>query len=398
MFLANSEGMRSLRRAGAQIESAAPALFLAIFLAFLSLLFAINAQASFAESNTPAPAGEETQPTAGGANATEAGTSPPATTTAPNAPNAGMNASSGGSGEGQSGGTAGEGPQEPTPGPPTSPDTGGAASTPQAPAPVPGGPVGGSGAQATIPPSSPPLASRSLSPQASAAGPVATGEGSTPASGAGAMTEQATPSSSAGAGAGAIMLERASHAEIIAGSWPALVPGDQPETVALADLQTFVGQFESLLRASRALSGAEVLAPEATRAAAQVLALVSVISSPPSLSPAARGPLPAAGDWSEVSSAIASAERSSEVSSRSRSQRLGAAARTSGAPELARPAMPSLAGAALGGGAPGLAAPAAALLLLAAACLLATRSLGRLPMDPLAWKSTLLCVRLERPG
>jgi len=198
------------------------------------------------------------------------------------------------------------------------------------------------------------------------------------------------------------MLERASHAEVITRSWPALVPGDQPETAALADLQGFVVQFELLVGASRGLS-AEVLAPEATSTAAQELALVSVISSPSSLSPGVRGPLPPVGDWSDVSSTIASAERSSEVSSRNRSTHLGAARHTSRAPELAARAMgagslPSLAGAALGGGAPGLAAPAAALLVIAAACLLGTRSLGRLPMDPLAWKSTLLSVRLERPG
>jgi hypothetical protein len=57
----------------------------------------------------------------------------------------------------------------------------------------------------------------------------------------------------------------------------------------------------------------------------------------------------------------------------------------------------SLAGGALGGGATGLAAPAA-LLVVAAACLLATRSQGRLNVDPLPWRSVLLSSRLERPG
>lgn len=370
---------KSLRGcAGAHIVSAAPTVFLAIFLAAVALLFAIRAEASFAESNTPPAAGGGTQSAQGVASTAEADSSPSVLRTV-------TSAAAAGSGEAGSGGTAAVEPQKPRPGSQTSGTTGGASSTQQALAP-------GSSGPASAP-----------SGQASAPGPVATSEQSTTAAtGVAAMTEQSTSSSSVVAGAGAIMLERASHAEVITSSRPALVPGYPPETAALADLQGFVVQFELLMRASRALS-AEVLASEATRAAAQELQLVSVISSPSNLSPGVPGPLPRAGDWSDVPSAIGSAERSSEASSSNRSERLGAVSHTSSAPELAAPAtgaglLPSLAGAACGGGAPGLAVPAAALLEVAAACLLVTRSLGRLPMDSLAWKSTLLSVRLERPG
>jgi hypothetical protein len=107
----------------------------------------------------------------------------------------------------------------------------------------------------------------------------------------------------------------------------------------------------------------------------------------------------------DASTTVAAAERSLSDISPARSDRFGAARRTSPGIPAESTALPtgvplsSLAGATLGGGAAtGLTAPAAALLVVAAACLLATRSQGRLNMDPLPWRSVLLSSRLGRPG
>ena len=133
----------------------------------------------------------------------------------------------------------------------------------------------------------------------------------------------------------------------------------------------------------------------------QALALISVISTPsalPESAPESRSAL--AGIRPGVSTTIAPPQRPVLGSPRGHSERLGAARHASrGAPVEPRAfpwgVGPSLAGAAVGGGATGLAAPAAALLVIAAACLLATRSRGRLSMDPLPWKSALLSLRLS---
>lgn len=241
--------------------------------------------------------------------------------------------------------------------------------------------------------SAPAIASPPAPPPSAASGAVSTGQA------------PASTAASVEASAATMMLERQRHAAAITGAWPAASTRQQPQPAAglAIELRSVISQFESL--AHDTPNGIAVpAAPEIDRARTEQLALVSVILSPSPLPEATAEPRSALnGAGLLASSTIAPPQRPSLGLSRGHSDRLAAARRAS-RDTPAEPAAlpsgvgPSLAGAALGGGATGLAAPAAALLVVAAACLLATRSRARLRMDPLPWKSALLSLRLERPG
>ena len=201
------------------------------------------------------------------------------------------------------------------------------------------------------------------------------------------------------ANAAAIMLERQLHAEAITTAWPVATAREQPQAAELAtELQSVISQFESLARDNPAGIAAQA-GPELARARTQELALVSVILSPSPLPAAAAGPRSAlAGAWPDASTTVAPAGRSVLGVSPARSDRFGAARRTAPGPSAESETVPTGVGSSLVGGATGLAAPAAALFVVAAACLLATRSRRRLSRDPFPWESVLLSLRLERPG
>ena len=78
------------------------------------------------------------------------------------------------------------------------------------------------------------------------------------------------------------------------------------------------------------------------------------------------------------------------------SEHAGASARLE-VVRVSRSPLPASSGSSAGGGA-GATGPAEALLAVALLCMLATVSPRRLKLDPLSWKSTLLSLRLERPG
>jgi hypothetical protein len=215
------------------------------------------------------------------------------------------------------------------------------------------------------------------------------------------------------------MLARQAQAEVTAASWMPLAPGRPADSAIEPELQSLIAGFESQARTNSPV-GSDAPAPQLARADTRQLQLVSVISPPapaPQAAPgtglALAGGTPAgtprsAGGWSApaVPQRIAEAWSESVASSIARLQAarrpLRSASRDAsaepGASPTAQGSLPSGAGTASSGGATGLAAPAAALLVVAAACLLATRLLGRRPTDPPLWRSTLLCLRLERPG
>jgi hypothetical protein len=210
--------------------------------------------------------------------------------------------------------------------------------------------------------------------------------------------------------AGAIVLERGAEAQAITTVPPPLSPREQPQTAALApDLQRWVAQFELLARDSTAVSAAAA-APALARAATRELALESVaLSAPPQMAGAPRPPAAAVRSRPDAWIAAAPAEGSGYDAAQSSFARLDtlkgalhhpalrAQAESGTSPTVAE-SLPSTTGAAFGNGGTGLAAPAAALLVVAALCLLGTRLPGRLAEDRLAWKSALFSLRLERPG
>jgi hypothetical protein len=246
------------------------------------------------------------------------------------------------------------------------------------------------------------------SPAAASPPVIISGPAPPPSGASGAVATAQVPTSTAptvDATAAAIMLERERRAEAITTAWPAATAREQPQAAALAtELRSVISQFESLARDTPAGIAAPA-SPELARARARVQALVSVILSPSPLPDAAAGPRSTlTGARADASTTVAPAEPSVLGVSPARSDRFGAARHGSSGTPAESAAAPtgvgsqtSLAGGALGGGATGLTAPAA-LLVVAAACLLATRSRGRLSMDPLPWKSALLSSRLERPG
>jgi hypothetical protein len=200
------------------------------------------------------------------------------------------------------------------------------------------------------------------------------------------------------------MLARKRHAEAIATGWPAPLAGEQPQAaVVVPALEALMTQLQSLASANPPASAAT--APSLAHATSRELALVSLLSVISATLPASSGAsqqrLAFGEDSAHAVSAKASAEALGEGVARNLSAVLTGVKRTSARASSALPASPTLAGspaAVAAGGATGQVAPAAALIVLAAACALATRLLGRLAMDPLAWRSALLSLRLERPG
>jgi hypothetical protein len=179
------------------------------------------------------------------------------------------------------------------------------------------------------------------------------------------------------------------------------------EDVALSlfvpDLQRFIAQFQSLARDITAASAAAAPSKVAG-AAAQELALILTAANTPATNALADGLLLRAGDGSAAGlSALAFARRLAVLSAAARIGETRALQRTSVAtPTATSPTvaswLPSAAGAALGSGMTGAAVPAAALLAVAAVCLLGTWLPRRLADNGLACKSALLNLRLERPG
>jgi hypothetical protein len=246
-------------------------------------------------------------------------------------------------------------------------------------------------------------------PPAATSAPVIGSPAPPPPAASGAFNPALAPSSTAAtveATVAAIMLERQRRAQGITTAWPAVSASEQPQATAPAsELQSVISQFESLARDTPAAIAAPTGAAFAL-ARTQEMRLISLILSASPLPTSAVGPrstLDSAG--LDASFTVAAAERSLPGVLPARSDRFGAARRTSPDAPARAAVLPtsgeplsSLAGGALGGGATGLGAPAAALLVVAAACLLATRSQDRRNMDPLPWRSVLLSSRLERPG
>jgi hypothetical protein len=206
------------------------------------------------------------------------------------------------------------------------------------------------------------------------------------------------------------LLQAERQAEAITTSWPAPASAEQPPAIKLTrDLQELIAQFESFARDSHGASpGAAADISAATTRQEQLP--VTIVGDSPAPPPDALGPggvpAPPAPDAVRTSPAVL-AWAADSVGDRldplatvrpilHRSATGSSAAW--GANPTVSSSSPSGAGAALGGGANGLTAPGAALLVMAAACLLATRLLGRRTTDPTLWRSALLNLRLERPG
>jgi hypothetical protein len=220
-----------------------------------------------------------------------------------------------------------------------------------------------------------------------------------------AITQFASTHPAVAASSGAIMLERQGQAETLTASWLPLTPREQQGTaIALTpNLRIVIAQFQSLARDNPTL-GAGAVPPQLAGASTQELGSVLLrwplsTAAGPGTRSVALGDLSgvwrarASNELSAGAASIASSERFAPVRRALRHASVGTAAESGTISGLI-----SGAGAALGGGATGLAAPAAALLALAAACMLATVMLGQLALDPFVWKSTLLSLRLERPG
>jgi hypothetical protein len=204
--------------------------------------------------------------------------------------------------------------------------------------------------------------------------------------------------------AAAIMLERKRHAEAIATGWPAPLAGEQPQaTVVVPALEALMAQLQSLAHPNPpASAGAARSLAHATSHELALVSLLSVISATLPASAGASQPRVALGDGSALTgSAAAPPERLSHGVWNAPSGALNEVNRASAGASSALATSPTLVGSpspVAAGGATGSVPPAAALIVLAAACVLATRRLGRLAMDPLAWQSVLLNLRLERPG
>jgi hypothetical protein len=355
-----------------------------MFLASVAMTFATRAEASVPGDEVPSLAGVAMQTTQlAGTVSTDAGPSTAVTTTSTGAAPT-MQESSTGTVR-----SAAISPQTSSPGPPTTPGVANDATT-----------VLQQASNGALEAQSAPPAAPSV--------PVIVWPAPPPPGGSGALNPAQLPSSTAAtidANAAAMMLERQRRAQAITTSWPAATAGEQPQAaVPTSELQNVISQFESLARDTPAGITAPTGA-ELALARTQEMTLVSLILSASPLPAAAAGPRSALNSArSDASTTVAAAERSLPGVSPARSDRVGAARRTSSGPPAESAVPPtgvgplsSLAGGALGGGATGLAAPAA-LLVVAAACLLATRSQGRLNVDPLPSRSVLLSSRLERPG
>jgi hypothetical protein len=202
------------------------------------------------------------------------------------------------------------------------------------------------------------------------------------------------------------MVASQDEVQSITASWPSPIYAEQRVAAALMpSVEASVAQFQALVRDD---AGLRETAAKLTRAANSEL--VSVISSPPPPFAGGVAPEPPPGvGRPDVRRVTAAAERAGPAFSSARYVRsiepkraLRRTAIRSSVEPAANPtpsdSLPSGTGSAVGGGISGLAAPAAALLVVAAACLLATRLLGRRNTDSLLWRSTLLSLRLERPG
>jgi hypothetical protein len=208
----------------------------------------------------------------------------------------------------------------------------------------------------------------------------------------------------AAASPAANMLARKRHAEAIATGWPAPLAGEQPQAaVVVPALEALMTELQSLAGANpSATAGAE---PSLAHATSRELALVSLLSAIsatlPASSSASQPRVAFAEDSAHAVLANAPAKELGEGVSRNLSAVLNGVKGISARASSALQASPTLAGSpppVAAGGATGQVAPAAALIVLAAACALATRLVGRLATDPLAWQSALLSLRLERPG
>jgi hypothetical protein len=211
------------------------------------------------------------------------------------------------------------------------------------------------------------------------------------------------------------MLEREREAETISASWPSSVSDEEPAAAELAqDLQNFIGQYQSLSHDSRPVSPGDSravspapAAPELAPSSVQEEVSTMLVGSPvPTPDRVDTGGAPAPTN-AAVSGAISrvisdpdgAATRFEPLAAIRRAlQRAPLRSAESGTNLTVSSSLPSGAGTALGSGGGGLTAPSAALLVVAIACLLATRLLGRPAMRSLAWRSALLSLRLERPG
>ena len=210
------------------------------------------------------------------------------------------------------------------------------------------------------------------------------------------------------------MLEREHEAETISTSWPSPMSAEEPAAAELAqDLQNFIGQYQSLVRDRRPASQGDSrsASPHAATAetappAVQEEVTLTLTGTPlPSPDRNTAGGVPAAPsaeNWGAISRAIS---ESSAVASgldpladmRRVLHRTPLRSVQSGTNLTVSTSLPSGAGSALGSSG-GSGVPSAAVLVLAIACLLATRLLGRRTTDPPLWWSAVLNLRLERPG
>jgi hypothetical protein len=206
--------------------------------------------------------------------------------------------------------------------------------------------------------------------------------------------------------AAATASERERQAESALRLWAWSAPWREGAALTLfaPDLQRFIAEFESLARDITLNSAAEAPA-KAAGAAAQELALVLTGANTPAVGDSSQGtPASARSGSSAALGSLTYAQRLAALASGASlddalhgTQKTSVATSTAASPTVAG-WLPSAAGAAFGSGMTGAAAPAAALLAVAAVCLLGTWLPRRLADDGLACKSALLNMRLERPG
>ena len=220
--------------------------------------------------------------------------------------------------------------------------------------------------------------------------------------------------SPAGADPATATLERAREAETISASWPSPLSDEEPAAAELAqDLQNFIGQYRSLVRDRRPASQGDSrsasphaataeTAPPAVQEEVTLTLTGTPLPSPDRNTADGVPAAPSAENWGAISRAIS---ESSAVASRldplagmrrvlHRTPLRGV---QSGTNLTVSTSLPSGAGSVLGSSG-GSGVPSAAVLVLAIACLLATRLLGRRTTDPPLWRSAMLSLRLERPG
>lgn len=221
-----------------------------------------------------------------------------------------------------------------------------------------------------------------------------------------ASTRLASTDASSAASAAKIMLARDRHARAITRLWPSLTPSQAPVGASLTPvLRRLVTQFQSLSRDSTAV-GAPATAPGLARAATSELESLLASAAPHAAITRTGSALahhlsygrpPALGGPSADAPAGAHPGRLDTVKQPLHRNSLRAQA-VAGTTPAAALSLPSGAGAAFGSAGAGSAVPAVALLALVLVCLLGTRWAGRRAEDRLTWKSTLLSLRLERPG